>query len=80
MQWCSDPIFFLHHTQVDRLWYLWQQADLKNRMMAYEGGNGVPGGGAAKLEDIFPLAGLAENKMVSDLMDTMSGGLCYTYV
>jgi len=49
-------------------------------MLAYEGGNGVPGGGAATLDDVLPMAGLAEDRVVRDLMSTVSGGLCYTYI
>lgn len=75
-----DPIFFLHHAQVDRLWYIWQKADPEKRMMAYAGGNGVPGGGAATLDDILPMAGLANDRVVRDLMSTVEGGFCYKYV
>jgi tyrosinase len=32
-----DPVFFLHHAQVDRLWWIWQQKDPMNRMMEYLG-------------------------------------------
>jgi tyrosinase len=27
----TRPIFFLHHVQLDRLWWEWQQEDLANR-------------------------------------------------
>ncbi|KAI9375910.1 transmembrane amino acid transporter protein-domain-containing protein [Aspergillus egyptiacus] len=37
----GDPVFYLHHAYVDRLWWQWQQADLPNRL--YEiGGSNVP--------------------------------------
>ncbi|PVI05329.1 Di-copper centre-containing protein [Periconia macrospinosa] len=33
----NDPIFFMHHAQVDRLWTLWQQADPETRNNDYVG-------------------------------------------
>ncbi|KAJ9365699.1 hypothetical protein DTO280E4_668 [Paecilomyces variotii] len=27
----TDPVFFLHHAQVDRMWWMWQAIDLKTR-------------------------------------------------
>ncbi len=38
---CSpgDPIFFLHHTNLDRLWWNWQAQDLTNRLYDIAGQN-----------------------------------------
>ncbi|CAF3444778.1 unnamed protein product [Fusarium graminearum] len=33
----NDPIFFMHHGQVDRLWALWQQQDPEARLKDYAG-------------------------------------------
>ncbi|KAF5632290.1 Tyrosinase [Fusarium tjaetaba] len=33
----NDPIFFLYHTQIDRLWSLWQQEDPKTRTIEFAG-------------------------------------------
>ncbi|RXW13831.1 hypothetical protein EST38_g12026 [Candolleomyces aberdarensis] len=27
-----DPLFYLHHANLDRIWWVWQQADRKNRL------------------------------------------------
>ena len=74
-----DPAFFLHHTQVDRLWWLWQQADLPNRQNDFAGA--APGGGSASLTDILPMymSGFAADRHVADFMSTVSDDLCYTY-
>ncbi|KAJ3455982.1 hypothetical protein MRS44_017464 [Fusarium solani] len=37
----GDPLFFLHHTYHDRLWWQWQQDDLENRLTDI-GGRNVP--------------------------------------
>lgn len=35
----SDPIFYLHHAFVDKLWWDWQQYDPTNRLQQYNGFN-----------------------------------------
>lgn len=35
----SDPLFFLHHTYLDRVWWQWQQADLSTRLTDMAGRN-----------------------------------------
>lgn len=76
----SDPIFFLHHTQLDRLWWKWQQADLEKRLKDYSGRavfNSTER--AAGLEDLLSYGDLGPHVKVSEIMDTMAGPLCYAY-
>lgn len=35
----GDPIFFLHHTNLDRLWWEWQKLDLPARLTDMGGPN-----------------------------------------
>lgn len=35
----SDPLFFLHHAYIDKLWYLWQEANRPARTYAIGGNN-----------------------------------------
>ncbi|KAL4971058.1 tyrosinase family protein [Aspergillus stella-maris] len=35
----GDPLFFLHHTNLDRLWWEWQSANLSSRLYAISGTN-----------------------------------------
>lgn len=37
----GDPIFFLHHAYLDRVWWQWQQKDLQVRLSEI-GGNNYP--------------------------------------
>ncbi len=38
----GDPIFYLHHSWLDRLWWLWQSKDLSTRLTEI-GGVNIPG-------------------------------------
>ncbi|KAL2217654.1 monooxygenase [Thermoascus aurantiacus ATCC 26904] len=81
--WCLGrrrtvhPIFFLHHTQIDRLWWLWQQEKPDTRNTDYGGfktqdqldGTTSP---PASLDDILPMRGLADDRPVRELMLTES--------
>lgn len=35
----GDPIFFLHHAYLDRVWWQWQQANLSSRLTDISGRN-----------------------------------------
>ncbi|KAH7304751.1 hypothetical protein B0I35DRAFT_454600 [Stachybotrys elegans] len=76
----NDPIFFLHHTQVDRLWWLWQQ-ESETRVYDYAG-NVDPdylGDLDATLDDTLELLGLGPDRTVREMMDAGSSDLCYGY-
>ncbi|KAL4940282.1 hypothetical protein BDV06DRAFT_224224 [Aspergillus oleicola] len=47
----GDPIFYLHHAYLDRLWWQWQRADLPTRLSDMGGPNVPP-------QEIFDLAGI----------------------
>ena len=74
-----DPLFFLHHTQLDRLWWLWQQRDDGKRVNSYGGHNHRHSVEQAKLEDEITMQGLAPPIKVQQVMDTENGFLCYRY-
>ncbi|KAK5663823.1 hypothetical protein OQA88_26 [Cercophora sp. LCS_1] len=77
----NDPIFFLHHTQADRLWWQWQQENPGTRTFAYEGIRDLPDGSQvdATLDDPLPMGDLATAAVVREYVDANSPGLCYTY-
>lgn len=75
----ADPVFFLHHANLDRLWANWQ-AEKPYRKSEF---NGRAGKGdkkaAASINDVLDMKGLGPNLAVREVMDTQSGILCYMY-
>ncbi|KAL5639188.1 hypothetical protein ACGC1H_006638 [Rhizoctonia solani] len=74
----NEPLFFLHHAQVDRLWTIWQGRN-ETRLRDY-GGNTVQEVtvDTASLRDTLFTLGYAPERDVKEFMDTKSNGLCYT--
>ncbi|CCO26351.1 hypothetical protein BN14_00374 [Rhizoctonia solani AG-1 IB] len=80
----ADPLFFLHHNNVDRLWARWQGRDA-SRLNDYSG-NTVQGQSQTD-RSRYPLATLDDTidvgiqgflpVKVRDLMDTQGPTLCY---
>lgn len=75
----SDPVFFLHHTQIDRLWWIWQQQDLETRLSEYLGKTNRISDERATLADSLDVGPLAPQKTVSEVMETESEMICYRY-
>ncbi|KAK1754031.1 hypothetical protein QBC47DRAFT_429522 [Echria macrotheca] len=81
----GDPMFWLHHSQIDRLWWIWQMQDLETRLsqvsMTKTMYNNPPSENGT-LDDVSNLGVLAGDVKVRDLMSTMGGmggRLCYIY-
>lgn len=72
-----DPIFILHHTNVDRLWWTWQRMAPAEHLLDYAGP--AAGGSAieASLDDRLEMGGLAPAVRVRDIMSTGTELLCY---
>lgn len=79
----GDPYFFLHHAQIDRTYWIWQNQDLATRERALSGTltlyNSPPSRDTALTDTIY-LSVLAPNVTISDVMSTTKGALCYVYV
>lgn len=81
-----DPIFWVHHAQIDRLWWRYQQRAPKNEsMLDYQGPLSLDEHGwpsktwDASLDDVFNMYGMGENITVRELMSTETEYLCYRY-
>ncbi|KIX07706.1 uncharacterized protein Z518_02360 [Rhinocladiella mackenziei CBS 650.93] len=79
----AEPSFFLHHAQIDRTWWIWQNQDLENRKNAFGGGTSTldpvnsPRG---QLTDPIIMGSLSTTVQNQDVMSTTEGPLCYIYV
>lgn len=77
----GEPLFYLHHANIDRVLWLWQQNDLERRLL--EVGGPVKsfdyGGVNVTLDFEVDLGALAGAVPLSDLLDTEGRLLCYTY-
>ncbi|KAL0640687.1 hypothetical protein Q9L58_000358 [Maublancomyces gigas] len=80
----GDPLFYLHHTFLDRLWWLWQQRDLAARLFDIAGYTTAvePEGGwiQATLDDEMDMHGIIPGARIRDLMDIGGPILCYEYL
>lgn len=76
-----DPLFYCHHGNIDRIFWTWQQKDLKARLNDV-GGPITPfdyGGKNVTLDFEVNMGLLAGNATLKDLLNTEGGTLCYTY-
>jgi tyrosinase len=81
----ADPVFYLHHAQLDRLWWIWQLQDLEKRLLDLAKTRTMmnnPPSANGTLDDLANLGVLGGDVRVRDLMSTMGGldgKLCYVY-
>ncbi|MCJ1445378.1 MAG: hypothetical protein MMC23_005883 [Stictis urceolatum] len=79
----GDPMFYLHHGQIDRTWWIWQNLDPKRRLSAISGTitlDNMPPSRNGTLEDAIDLEVNAAQVKIGDVMSTVEGPLCYIYV
>ncbi|CAE6336679.1 unnamed protein product [Rhizoctonia solani] len=84
----SEPMFHLHHANVDRVWWLWQEKNSINKY-AFHGGSVqnrssfdiYPNGQPPWLNktDPIPSAGLWDVYTIEQTLDTRSWPWCYVY-
>ncbi|CUA68023.1 hypothetical protein RSOLAG22IIIB_07703 [Rhizoctonia solani] len=84
----NEPMFHMHHGNVDRLWWLWQEKSQVNKA-AFHGGSvqnmsaltTYPNGQTPWLNktSLIPTAGMYESYSIEQVMDTRSWPLCYVY-
>ncbi|KAF7538392.1 hypothetical protein G7054_g2964 [Neopestalotiopsis clavispora] len=75
----NEPLFMLHHANVDRAWAKWQGRNA-TRLADYTGFVDQDKTIAASLTDAMPIMQLGDTQpVVQDYMDIQAGPLCYTY-
>ncbi|TFK95596.1 Di-copper centre-containing protein [Pterulicium gracile] len=89
----NDPLFFLHHGMLDRVWAMWQNQHPSNKK-AFGGGSTwalqsaeawKTFGPAGMPPNIGPSAripnvGMGDSVTVADILDIRGGYLCYSYL
>lgn len=79
----GDPLFYLHHTYLDRLWWQWEQINAKDRMFSIGGNTTVtePPGGFVKMTIDYEMNmyDIVPNVTISDVVNIQGGYLCYDY-
>jgi tyrosinase len=79
----GDPAFYLHHGQVDRLYWMWQMQDFDNRQDVFGTltFNNQPPSANVTVDDYIDIAPLTQARaQIKDLMNTVGGTpLCYVY-
>ncbi|KAK3346516.1 tyrosinase-like protein [Lasiosphaeria hispida] len=80
----GDPAFYLHHGQVDRVYWIWQMLDFQNRQNLF-GTNtflDFPPSANTTVDDLINIAPLIGGiPKIKDLMSTVGGTpFCYVYI
>jgi len=78
----ADPIFWLHHANLDRVWWSWQAGNLGNRLRVMSGPILLQDwdnaqGGNVTLDFSLSLGYNGWDAKISDVMDI--DDLCYSY-
>jgi tyrosinase len=82
----GDPAFWLHHGQIDRVWWIWQNLDPAKRTHVIAGTltvNNTPPSRNGTLDDIIDLEVNAAALKIKDVVSTVGiggGPQCYVYV
>ncbi|KAK4099174.1 tyrosinase-like protein [Parathielavia hyrcaniae] len=79
----GDPVFYLHHAQIDRIYWIWQMLDFDNRQGVF-GTNtllNLPPSANTTVDDPIDLGPIAGPVKIKTLMNTVGGTpLCYVYL
>ncbi|KAH8671376.1 hypothetical protein BX600DRAFT_496092 [Xylariales sp. PMI_506] len=85
----GDPLFYLHHANMDRLWNTWQKADWPARKYDIAGPDtqfaypfdffGEIPYENVTLSYVMDFGPLMQSRNISEVMDIQAGPFCYTY-
>ncbi|SPQ26437.1 88c663b0-d9d2-428b-889e-92a8e620b601 [Thermothielavioides terrestris] len=78
----SDPVFWLHHTQVDRVWTIWQGQNIEGRTRQVWGTStaaNIPPTPNVTLDTMMDFGVLGPAKSIRQLVSPVEGEYCYMY-
>jgi len=79
----GDPNFWLHHAQIDRTWWIWQNQDISKREKAVSGTLTIwdqPPSRNGTLDDWLDMGVLGTGNYIRNVASTTKGPLCYIYM
>lgn len=79
----GDPMFWLHHGQIDRTWWIWQNQDLKTRQNAIGGSIYLfndPPLPLGTLNDRLEMGACGKSATIGEVMNTQGEFMCYIYL
>ncbi|KAJ8488247.1 hypothetical protein ONZ45_g14025 [Pleurotus djamor] len=76
----ADPLFYLHHANLDRVWWLWQAKDLSKRLEEISGYTTfTPPFTNVTLDFKLKMDKLGALMPIRDVMDIRASPMCYEY-
>ncbi|PYH90900.1 tyrosinase, partial [Aspergillus ellipticus CBS 707.79] len=78
----AEPMFWLHHAQIDRLWTIWQGQDIPHRRKAMWGTHtrgDMPPSANMTLDEKLDFGFISKPVKFGDLMNPLGGPFCYYY-
>lgn len=76
----KDPLFYLHHANLDRLWWQWQQLNPTERLTDISGPDSQgPAATNVTLQYEIDMGKLALKVKIADVMHIGRRALCYSY-
>jgi tyrosinase len=79
----NDPVFFLHHAMVDRIWWMWQALHPfeANKVFGTITLRNIPPSRNGTVDDILDMVNLGVPPVkIKEVMSTLSDPLCYIYL
>ncbi|KAK3321711.1 hypothetical protein B0H66DRAFT_552505 [Apodospora peruviana] len=79
----GDPAFYLHHGQIDRVFWIWQMLDFPNRQNVWGTQTlfNQPPSPNTTVNDLLDISPLNTPVKIKDVMNTVGGTpLCYVYI
>ncbi|KAK8029819.1 Di-copper centre-containing protein [Apiospora rasikravindrae] len=77
----GDPVFWMHHLYVDRVFSSWQDRDASGARKRTVNGcaDGAKPCTPLTRQTLVPMAGLLKDVTVGEVLDTVNGATCYVY-
>ncbi|KAF4619307.1 hypothetical protein D9613_004840 [Agrocybe pediades] len=76
----GDPIFYLHHANLDHIWWKWQNVDRENRLYQISGRSTTSAPFVnVTLDYTLQMGSVGKSVQIRDVMDIHTEENCYTY-